>query len=127
MQAAIFFEADLKVRKEAMLKGIKSEEKKQILKFWFYLGTRFCSFSPCIEQSQRVCRQLALFGFQDINTMEILQTEYQVRTRTIPVMDFGFLNNLVSVSFSFKNRGRSLPLRFHFTPLKHFAISIFKN
>ncbi|XP_041982700.1 tRNA (adenine(58)-N(1))-methyltransferase catalytic subunit TRMT61A [Aricia agestis] len=54
-------------------------------------GGRFCSFSPCIEQVQRTCRALEEQGFQDITTMEVLQTELKISRRTVPVRDLRFL------------------------------------
>ncbi|PZC77996.1 hypothetical protein B5X24_HaOG202668 [Helicoverpa armigera] len=54
-------------------------------------GGRFCSFSPCIEQVQRTCLALQDCGFQEISTMEVLQTEIKVTRRTIPVRDLSFL------------------------------------
>ncbi|XP_047508430.1 tRNA (adenine(58)-N(1))-methyltransferase catalytic subunit TRMT61A [Pieris napi] len=54
-------------------------------------GGRFCSFSPCIEQVQRTCEALSQHGFQDISTMEVLQTELKVSRRTVPVRDLTFL------------------------------------
>ncbi|CAG9793488.1 unnamed protein product [Diatraea saccharalis] len=56
-------------------------------------GGRFCSFSPCIEQVQRSCIALQEHGFQDIVTMEVLQTELKVTRRTIPVRDLSFLRH----------------------------------
>ncbi|CAB3233632.1 unnamed protein product [Arctia plantaginis] len=54
-------------------------------------GGRFCSFSPCIEQVQRTCLTLEEHGFQEVSTMEVLQTEVKVTKRTIPVRDLSFL------------------------------------
>ncbi|XP_045504222.1 tRNA (adenine(58)-N(1))-methyltransferase catalytic subunit TRMT61A [Colias croceus] len=56
-------------------------------------GGRFCSFSPCIEQVQRTCIALEQNGFQDIITMEVLQTELKVSRRTVPVRDLSFLKH----------------------------------
>ncbi|XP_021190330.3 tRNA (adenine(58)-N(1))-methyltransferase catalytic subunit TRMT61A [Helicoverpa armigera] len=61
-------------------------------------GGRFCSFSPCIEQVQRTCLALQDCGFQEISTMEVLQTEIKVTRRTIPVRDLSFLKQKSSVS-----------------------------
>lgn len=56
-------------------------------------GGRFCSFSPCIEQVQRTCSALEQHGFQEISTMEVLQTELKVTRRIIPVRDLSFLKH----------------------------------
>ncbi|XP_037303408.1 tRNA (adenine(58)-N(1))-methyltransferase catalytic subunit TRMT61A-like [Manduca sexta] len=56
-------------------------------------GGRFCSFSPCIEQVQRTCLALQEQGFQDISTMEVLQSELKVTRRNIPVRDLSFLKH----------------------------------
>lgn len=44
-------------------------------------GGRFCSFSPCIEQTSAVCENLEKFGFIEIQSMEVLQAESIVKTR----------------------------------------------
>ncbi|XP_063380873.1 tRNA (adenine(58)-N(1))-methyltransferase catalytic subunit TRMT61A isoform X1 [Cydia fagiglandana] len=56
-------------------------------------GGRFCSFSPCIEQVQRTCLALTSNGFQELATLEVLQTEIKVSRRTIPVRDISFLKH----------------------------------
>ncbi|KAJ8709113.1 hypothetical protein PYW07_008939 [Mythimna separata] len=61
-------------------------------------GGRFCSFSPCIEQVQRTCLALQEYGFQEISTMEVLQTEIKVSRRTVPVRDLSFLKQKSSTS-----------------------------
>jgi hypothetical protein len=38
----------------------------------------FCSFSPCIEQVQRTCGALAVGGFKDLRTIEVLLRYYEV-------------------------------------------------
>uniref|UniRef100_A0A182FL55 tRNA (adenine(58)-N(1))-methyltransferase n=1 Tax=Anopheles albimanus TaxID=7167 RepID=A0A182FL55_ANOAL len=54
-------------------------------------GGRICSFSPCIEQSMRVCDALAEHGFIEVQNLEVLQIEDIVRTRNVPVMELEFL------------------------------------
>ncbi|XP_063380879.1 tRNA (adenine(58)-N(1))-methyltransferase catalytic subunit TRMT61A isoform X2 [Cydia fagiglandana] len=56
-------------------------------------GGRFCSFSPCIEQVQRTCLALTSNGFQELATLEVLQTEIKVTRRPIPVRDLSFLKH----------------------------------
>lgn len=56
-------------------------------------GGRFCSFSPCIEQSQRVCIALQEHGFTEIQSYEILQQEDVVKTKTYSVMNLEFLKH----------------------------------
>jgi tRNA (adenine57-N1/adenine58-N1)-methyltransferase len=45
---------------------------------------RLCSFSPCIEQVQKMCSALSREGFQDIRTVECLLKTYQVFTHEYP-------------------------------------------
>uniref|UniRef100_A0A182QCC9 tRNA (adenine(58)-N(1))-methyltransferase catalytic subunit TRMT61A n=1 Tax=Anopheles farauti TaxID=69004 RepID=A0A182QCC9_9DIPT len=54
-------------------------------------GGRICSFSPCIEQSMRVCEALGNCGFIEVQNIEVLQIEDIVRTRNVPVMELDFL------------------------------------
>ncbi|XP_053615277.1 tRNA (adenine(58)-N(1))-methyltransferase catalytic subunit TRMT61A [Plodia interpunctella] len=61
-------------------------------------GGRFCSFSPCIEQVQRTCLTLQQLGFQELATMEVLQTELKVSRKTCPVRDLSFLKHKSSES-----------------------------
>lgn len=70
--------------------------KKKIIFELYFTGGRFCSFSPCIEQTQRVCETLQTNGFEDIQSMEILQIEDIVKTKVVPIMDFEFLKHKVS-------------------------------
>ncbi|KAF6212740.1 hypothetical protein GE061_010448 [Apolygus lucorum] len=48
-------------------------------------GGRFCSFSPCIEQVQRTCSALRGARFFEISTIECLQREILVASRTVSV------------------------------------------
>jgi tRNA (adenine57-N1/adenine58-N1)-methyltransferase catalytic subunit len=63
-----------------------------------FSGGRFCSFSPSIEQSQKVCISLEENGFVEIQSLEILQNEEIVKMKNIPVMDLEFLKHKVSVA-----------------------------
>jgi len=53
-------------------------------------GGRLCSFSPCIEQVQQTCLQLKESGFTEINTIECLLREFQVRKITLTEFDPDF-------------------------------------
>lgn len=61
-------------------------------------GGRFCSFSPCIEQSQKCCETLEANGFIEIQSMEILQVEDIVKTKNIPIMDLEYLKHKKPIS-----------------------------
>lgn len=61
-------------------------------------GGRLCSFSPCIEQSLRVCEALEQHGFVDVLNLEVLQIEDVVRTKNVPVMDLEFVKHKKSES-----------------------------
>ncbi|XP_037087033.1 LOW QUALITY PROTEIN: tRNA (adenine(58)-N(1))-methyltransferase catalytic subunit TRMT61A-like [Pollicipes pollicipes] len=50
-------------------------------------GGRICSFSPCIEQVQKTCESLRRLGFVQLQTLECLQREFQVRKSTMTVFD----------------------------------------
>uniref|UniRef100_A0A182U140 tRNA (adenine(58)-N(1))-methyltransferase catalytic subunit TRM61 C-terminal domain-containing protein n=1 Tax=Anopheles melas TaxID=34690 RepID=A0A182U140_9DIPT len=58
---------------------------------WNDVRGRICSFSPCIEQSMRVCEALGKCGFIEVQNIEVLQVEDCVRTRNVPVMELDFL------------------------------------
>lgn len=55
-------------------------------------GGRLCSFSPCIEQVQKSCECLNKLGFDEIETMEVLVTQYNVQSRTLNALDFDYLH-----------------------------------
>ncbi len=50
-------------------------------------GGRLCSFSPCVEQVQRLCKTLKEEGFDEPYTIECLLREFQVKRVTLPVFD----------------------------------------
>ena len=90
------------------VKSIKKQGKYKILFFkkylklwylWVYLlGGKLCSFSPCIEQVQRTCTNLASSGFIGIETFECLQRELTVQQKTLPVLN---LSDFDKVGFFF--------------------------
>ncbi|KPJ17932.1 tRNA (adenine-N(1)-)-methyltransferase catalytic subunit TRMT61A [Papilio machaon] len=65
---------------------------------------RFCSFSPCIEQVQRTCLTLQELGFQDIATMEVLQSELKVSKRNVAVRDLSFLRHKIDSTLESQQR-----------------------
>lgn len=56
-------------------------------------GGRICSFSPCIEQVQKSCEVMKHVGLQEIHTTEVLQTQYAIQPRVLPVIDLEFLKS----------------------------------
>lgn len=50
-------------------------------------GSRLCSFSPCIEQVQRMCICMANAGYLDIQTVEVLDKEYMVKKEEVKEFD----------------------------------------
>lgn len=62
-----------------------------------FAGGRFCSFSPCIEQSQRFCEELEKHGFVEIQSLELVQIEEIVKTKNVPVLELDFVKHKVSV------------------------------
>ena len=72
-------------------------------------GGRLCSFSPCIEQVQRVCEILHEIGFSEIQTTECLSRSFDVRTNNMPMPDLGFpWTSTENMNFSVKeDRGGS--------------------
>ncbi|KAK9838618.1 hypothetical protein WJX84_008775 [Apatococcus fuscideae] len=46
-------------------------------------NSRFCSFSPCIEQVQQICLALSGHGFHYIRSMECLLRPHKVRSITL--------------------------------------------
>lgn len=52
-------------------------------------GGRICSFSPCVEQTQRVCEKLTEDGFSDIVTLECLLRTFDIKTINMPEADLG--------------------------------------
>lgn len=52
---------------------------------------RLCSFSPCIEQVQRVCVRLAELGYEDIFTIEVLTKALEVHQSRVKSVDLNQL------------------------------------
>eukprot|EP00727_Mastigamoeba_balamuthi_P006163 m51a1_g2166 hypothetical protein (352) ;mRNA; r:52112-53167 len=51
-------------------------------------GGAFCSFSPCIEQVQRTCLELAAGArFHSVATVEVLERPYDAKRVQMPVLD----------------------------------------
>lgn len=53
---------------------------------------------------QKTCQEFSNLGFQEIQTMEVLQTQYNVQTRNIPVLDMEFLKTPKSENVEKKER-----------------------
>lgn len=53
------------------------------------VGGRLCSFSPCMEQVQRMCQQLRTSGFSDVDVLECVQRPYDVKAHTLSVPAVG--------------------------------------
>lgn len=69
--------------------------------------SQFCSFSPCIEQVQRTCKELRASGFVNILTIECLLRSYEVQRTN----QSGELENeklLFETSTAEKNKKRKL-------------------
>ena len=54
-------------------------------------GSRFCSFSPCMEQVQRTCELLhePARGFSEIITIELVNNSYNVKRINMPIANLG--------------------------------------
>eukprot|EP00047_Mylnosiga_fluctuans_P013822 m.33517 g.33517 ORF g.33517 m.33517 type:complete len:341 (+) comp5123_c0_seq2:28-1050(+) len=48
-------------------------------------GARLVSFSPCIEQVQRMCLSMKAAGFTDLKTVETLERSYELAATPLPV------------------------------------------
>ena len=52
-------------------------------------GGTICGFSPCIEQVQRTCETLRESGFHEVRTVEVRFTNYESKTTSTSIPDFG--------------------------------------
>lgn len=58
-----------------------------------------CSFSPCIEQVQNTCKRLREIGFTNIETLETLSKDIEVKTQSFKPFSFSdFSENIVPTS-----------------------------
>eukprot|EP00615_Pteridomonas_danica_P010627 CAMPEP_0114352970 /NCGR_PEP_ID=MMETSP0101-20121206/18326_1 /TAXON_ID=38822 ORGANISM="Pteridomonas danica, Strain PT" /NCGR_SAMPLE_ID=MMETSP0101 /ASSEMBLY_ACC=CAM_ASM_000211 /LENGTH=364 /DNA_ID=CAMNT_0001493599 /DNA_START=206 /DNA_END=1300 /DNA_ORIENTATION=+ len=60
-------------------------QANKILKY----NKRLCSYSPCIEQTQKTCIALRANGFHSIKTIETRLKTYDVLKTSFPIPDFG--------------------------------------
>ncbi|KAL7648540.1 UNVERIFIED_CONTAM: hypothetical protein RMT77_000446 [Armadillidium vulgare] len=51
-------------------------------------GGRICSFSPCVEQVNKSCEVMREIGLTEINTVECLQREFQLKSMVLPSVSF---------------------------------------
>lgn len=68
-----------------------------------FVGGRFCSFSPCIEQVQRCHLELRKHGFKDIQCLELLQREHIVKTKSLKTINLDYLKEKVGEMFPNSN------------------------
>lgn len=80
----------LKLRVVCSLKS-RLYSLNMIPRSYILAGGRICSFSPCIEQTQRFCALLRKpgSGFRDVETIEIVRKSHNVKRVNIPVADIG--------------------------------------
>ena len=70
----------------------------------FCLGGRICSFSPCIEQVQKVVLVLTDLGFVDIETVESLRRVLCVKKYEAP--DFDFNMDMKRAPYPYNNENK---------------------
>ncbi|KAL3277530.1 hypothetical protein HHI36_012875 [Cryptolaemus montrouzieri] len=54
-------------------------------------GGRLCSFSPCVEQVQKMCSALTNLGYQEIQTMEVLQSQFAIQKKKMSILNLDML------------------------------------